>query len=148
MALRPPLRAEGFAHREVSEERRKSVASRRRSSLIPLRLIGLEGRAGPSHESPINSLLGWGYRRRSGLLVAHYDHAFHGCGPLPDAALDALNYRIFEVSIFHCQQRLYSKNDSAFPSTALIAMSASLIRCRTPTFHAAIMAVAAVDWTS
>ena len=103
-------------------------------------------RAAPSHERPIDSHLGCGHRRRSGLLIARYDHALRRRGPLPVAAL--LNHHIFDASTFHCQRRLYIKIGPAFRSTALIAISASLIRCRTPPVHAVTMASAAVDWTS
>jgi hypothetical protein len=50
---------------------------------------------------PIDSLLGGSDRFRSGLLLARYDHAFNGHRPFPHTALDALNNRIFDVSIFH-----------------------------------------------
>jgi hypothetical protein len=94
--------------------------------------------------SPIDSILGCGDRRRSGLLVAHYYRALNRRGPFPNAALDALDHGVFDVPIFH-HGSAHTSCCSALLSTALIATLASLIRCRTPTFHATAIAIAAVD---
>ena len=72
-----------------------------------LRMIRIFGPKGA-----IDNLRGGGDRRRSGLLVAHNYHAFHGRGPLPDPALDTLN-QVYSKPRYSIGQPRFDSNENA-----------------------------------
>jgi hypothetical protein len=61
----------------------------------------LEYRFAPVGERSIDSAYCCGHCRRSAGLLTEYPRARRERRPLPDATLNALNNRIFYVSVFH-----------------------------------------------
>jgi hypothetical protein len=83
---------------------------------VPANSFGL-GRNEPNvflSERPFDSLLGCSDRFRFDYRLTHYHKASNRHGPFPDAALDTLNNRIFDVSIFHLDRT--DRSASWFPT--------------------------------